>query len=145
MSSSSTNRRKTLAGLFLVMTMAIPFAMVYYVSTDSYKARYQQWRKSNEIPNTGQSQAIKHTDQFILTKNHKLELDKIALEYQGIENKQLLINLYLLDFDPKQPYPVKIPKKEAKKEFTIADHRFKMLSGNDRFINLKLLESFQTP
>ena len=145
MSSSSTNRRKTLAGLFLVVTMAIPFVMVYYVSTDSYKARYQQWRKTNEIPNTRQSQAIQNSDQFILTKNQKLEINKIGLEYKGIANKQLLINLYLLDFDPKQPYPIKVSKKEAKKGFTIGDHRFKMLSGNDRFINLKLLESFQTP
>ena len=145
MSSSSTNRRKTLAGLFLIMTMAIPFAMVYYVSTDTYKARYQQWRKNNEIPNTRKSQAIQNTDQFILTKNQKLEINKIGLEYKGVENKHFLIDLYLLDFDPKQPYPIKIPKKDAKKGFTIADHRFKMLSGNDRFINLKLLESFQTP
>ncbi len=45
MSSSSTSRRKTIAALFLVLILAIPFAMVYYESTDSYKARYQQWHK----------------------------------------------------------------------------------------------------
>jgi hypothetical protein len=144
MSSSSTNRRKTLAALFLVFTLAIPFAMVYYVSTDSYKARYQQWRKSAD--EAGRPIRSKQAaDQFILARDEKLEINNISLEYKGIMRKNLMINLYLLDFDPQQPYLVEIPRKQAKDGFTIADHQFLLISGNDRFINLKLLDSFQTP
>lgn len=143
--SSSSGRRRTLGAMFLVFTLVgIPFAMVYYTSTDFYKARYQQWRKSNEEASRP-TPARQNTDQFILTRDEKLKVNKICLEYKGVQEKKFLFNLYLLDFDPKQPFPVLVSKKEAKQSFTVAGHQFKMLSGNDRFINLKLLHSFQTP
>lgn len=143
--SSSGSNRKALASAFLVITLvAIPFAMVYYTSTDAYKARYQQWRKNNEqaaMP----PQAKQNIEQFILSKDEKLDFQKISLEFKGVEEKAYLLNLYLLDFDRQQPFPMQISKKESKKPITFGGHQFKIVTGNDRFLKLKLIDSYQTP
>ena len=143
--SSSGSGRKALASAFLILTLlAIPFGMVYYTSTDMFKTRYQQWRKNNEEA-ARPSPVNQNTDQFILTKDEKLELNKISLEFKGIQEKAYHLNLYLLDFDRQQPFPVQVSKKEAKQPITFGGHQFRILSGNDRFIKLKLLDSYQTP
>ena len=143
--SSSPNRRKALGALFLFLTLVgIPFAMVYYASTDYYQARFQQWRKKNVEASNAVS-ARRSPDHYVVARGEKLKTNKIWLEYKGIEEKKFRFDLYLLDFDPKQPFPVQVSKKEAKESFTVAGHQFKMLSGNDRFINLKLVHKFQTP
>jgi hypothetical protein len=143
--SSSGSGRKALASAFLIFTLlAIPFGMVYYTSTDTYKARYQQWRKNNE--QAAQTKPARQTiDQFILTKDEKVDFKKISLEFKGVQEKAYLLNLYLLDFDRQQPFPVQVSKKDLKEPITFGGHQFKIVSGNKRFIKLKLIDSYQTP
>ena len=117
---------------------------IYYTSTDTYKARYQQWRKNNEQA-AQPAKVNRNIDQFTLSKDEKLELKKISLEFKGVQEKAYHLNLYLLDFDKQQPFPVKVAKKDTKEPITFGGHQFKILSGNDRFIRLKLLDSYQTP
>ncbi|MBT8346088.1 MAG: hypothetical protein KJO60_16310 [Desulfofustis sp.] len=143
--SPSGSSRKALASAFLVITLlAIPFGMVYYTSTDTYKARYQQWRKNNEQA-AKPPQAKQSIDQFILSKDEKLDFKKISLEFKGVQEKAYHLNLYLLDFDRQQPFPVQVSKKDSKEPITFGGHQFKIVSGNDRFIKLKLVDSYQTP
>ena len=143
--SSSGSSRKALASAFLVFTLlAIPFGMVYYTSTDTYKARYQQWRKNNEQA-AKPVQAKQSIEQFILSKDEKLDFKKISLEFKGVQDKAYLLNLYLLDFDRQQPFPMEIAKKDAKNPITFGGHQFKIVTGNDRFLKLKLIDSYQTP
>lgn len=143
--SSSTGGRRTFASLFLILTLVmIPFGLVYYTSTDFYKSRYQQWRKNNERASKP-TQSSQITDQFILSRDEKLELSKISVEFKGIQEKNFLLNLYLLDFDRQQPFPLLVPKKEVREPIIFGGHQFTILSGNDRFIKLKLIDSYQTP
>jgi hypothetical protein len=143
--SSSGPGRKAFASAFLVLTLlAIPFGMVYYTSTDTYKARYQQWRQNNEQA-AQPEHAAQSIEQFILSKDEKLDFKKIALEFKGVQEKAYLLNLYLLDFDRQQPFAVQVAKKDAKEPITFGGHQFKIVSGNDRFIKLKLIDSYQTP
>jgi len=143
--SSSGSGRKALASAFLVFTLlAIPFGMLYYTSTDTYKARYQQWRAHNE--QAAQPQPARQTiEQFILSKDEKLDFKKISLEYKGIHEKSYLLHLYLLDFDRQQPFSFRVSKKDAKEPITFGGHQFRILSGNDRFIKMKLIDSYHTP
>ena len=144
MSSSGTGR-KALASAFLVfILLAIPFGMIYYTSTDTYKARYQQWRKNNEEA-ARPAPVNRNTDQFVLSKDEKLELKKISLEFKGVQEKSYHLNLYLLDFDKQQPFPVQVAKKDTKEPITFGGHQFRILAGNDKFIRLKLLDSYHTP
>ena len=144
-SNSSTGDKRPLVSLLLILALGlIPFGILYYTLGDKSDARYQQWRESRRqaaepVP------LIKSTDQFILTKDEKLELNKIGIEFKGVENKNFLLNLYLLDFDRQQSFPVQVPKKDIRESITFGGTQFTILSGNDRTIKVKLIDSYQTP
>ena len=143
--TSSTGDKRPLASLFLILALGlIPFGILYYTLADKSDARYQQWRE-NRRQAAQPVQLIKSTDQFILTKDEKLELNKICIEFKGVENKNFLLNLYLLDFDRQQSFPVQVPKKDIRESITFGGTQFTILAGNDRTVKLKLIDSFQTP
>jgi hypothetical protein len=75
----------------------------------------------------------------------KVDFKKISLEFKGVQEKAYLLHLYLLDFDRQQPFPVQVSKKDSKEPITFGGHQFKIVSGSDRFIKLKLIDSYQTP
>ena len=144
-SNSSTGDRRPLVSLFLILALGlIPFGILYYTLGDKSDARYQQWRESRR-QEVEPVQLIKSTDQFILTKDEKLELNKICIEFKGVENKNFLLNLYLLDFDRQQSFPVQVSKKDIRESITFGGTQFTILSGNDRTIKVKLIDSYQTP
>ena len=143
--TSSTGGRKTLASLFLILALGlIPFGILYYTSSEKSDARYQQWRE-NRRQEIQPVHSIKSEDQFILTKDEKLELDKICIEFKGVQNRTFLFNLYLLDFDRQQSFPKRVPKKDMRESITFGGTQFMILSGNDRTIKLKLINSYKTP
>ena len=129
---SSENRRKYFAIFFVLVILAIPFAMIYYVSTDTYKERYRNWRKrSDEINRTVRSTVS--ADQVVLSKDEKLKVGRTYLEFKGFEKKTIFLNLYLLDLDPQQAYPKTFSKKEAKKGITIGGNKFELIAVNKHF------------
>ena len=143
--TSSAGGRKTIASLFLILALGlIPFGILYYTSSENSDARFQQWRE-NRRQAVQPVQPTTSTDQFVLTREEKLELNKISVEFKGIQEKNFLLNLYLLDFDRQQPFPLLVPKKEVREPIVFGGHQFTILSGNDRFIKLKLIDSYQTP
>ncbi len=142
---SSTDGRKTLASLFLILALGlIPFGILYYTLSEKSDARFQQWRE-NRRQEIQPVQSIKSTNEFILTKDEKLELDEICIEFKGVQNRNFLFNLYLLDFDRQQSFPKQVPKKDIRETITFGGTQFTILSGNDRLIKLKLLERHAPP
>ncbi len=141
--SSQPNRRLS-ATLLLLLILAIPFVLMYYLSTDFYKRRSEQWTRSPaEV-----EQAVKpqlNADRVILEKNERVAVGRTSLVYRGIEKKMIHIDLYLLDLDPEESFRLKFSKKEAKKSISIGDNTYRLLSMNDRFLNLKIISQFRTP
>jgi hypothetical protein len=131
--------------LFLLLALGlIPFGILYCTLSEDSDARFQKWRE-NRRQEVQPVKSIKSTDQFILTKDEKLELNKIGIEYNGVQNKNFLFKLYLLDFDRQQSFPMQVPKKDIRESITFGGTQFTILSGNDRTIKLKLIESYETP
>jgi hypothetical protein len=143
--TSSSGGSKTLASLFLLLALGlIPFGILYCTLSEDSDARFQKWRE-NRRQEVQPVKSIKSTDQFILTKDEKLELNKIGIEYNGVQNKNFLFKLYLLDFDRQQSFPMQVPKKDIRESITFGGTQFTILSGNDRTIKLKLIDSYETP
>ncbi len=142
---SAQPNRKLSATLLLLLILAIPFVLMYYLSTDFYKRRAQQWQPSTtEVMDSTQNSRV-NTDQVILKKDEMIDVGKTRLVYRGVENRMIQIDLYLLDLDPKESFRLKFSKKQAKKEISIGDDKYRMLSMNDRFLNLKIVSQFRTP
>ncbi len=141
---SPSKRNKAFALFFIFLTLAIPFAMIYYLSTDYYKERYQKLRKNpNEASREIRSRIP--ADRLVLKKNEKLLVKRTCLVFKGVEKKAILLDLYLLDLDPEQPYLIKLSTQDADKELIIGGNKFKLISVNNQYLNLQLLSSTETP
>ncbi len=142
---SSQGRRKILALLFMVLVLGIPFGMIYYVSTDYYQNRFQEWRKRNEItPALPAPNGVKE-NQVILLKDKKQQVGKIALVFKEYRQKTIFLDIYLLDLDPQQPYPLEIKKQGSKQELLLGEHYYQIVSVNNRYLNIKHLDTYQSP
>ncbi len=142
---SAQPNRKLSATLLLLLILAIPFMLMYYLSTDFYKRRAEQWQTSSTAVMGSTQKSRVNTDQVILKKDEMIDVGKTRLVYRGIENRMIQIDLYLLDLDPKESFRLKFSKKQAKKEISIGDDKYRLLSMNDRFLNLKIVSQFRTP
>lgn len=137
------NRKGWLAVFFILFTLAIPFAITYYVSTDSYKERFRGWRKNNEAAGLPSHSKISQNE-ILLMKDEKVIIDRTCLVYKGIKDKQLYLDLYLLDFDPEQPYTRNISKDAPPESIKLGNNVYSINSANNRFLKLKILNRFNT-
>ncbi len=141
---SAQPNRKLSATLLLLLILAIPFVLIYYLSTDFYKRRAEQWQQTPAATSQVTRTRV-NSEQVVLKKDEKVAVGRTSLVFKGIEKKKIQIDLYLLDLDPEESYRLQFSKKEAKKEFSIGDHKYRLLSANERFVNLKIVSHFRTP
>jgi len=124
--------------------MAIPFAILYQISSEPFQGYDQAGSKSNKSASMPIQSKLSDT-KILLIKNEKLVIGRTALEFKGVEQKTIFIDLYLLDLDNEQPYPKKISIKQAKKEMRLSKYKYRLISVNDKFLKLELLSPLQTP
>lgn len=136
--------RKLTASLLLLSIMAIPFLIMYYLSTDTYRERRDAWQQSTATAVQKVDSSVT-AEKVTLAKNEPATVGRTSLVYKGLEKKLIQIDLYLLDLDPQQPFRVTFSKKEAKDQISIGDNKFRMISVNERFLTLEIISMFRTP
>jgi len=125
----------------IVIGLAIPFAIVYYVSTPFYKARYQGWR-SRYTAASLQRQPKPASDQVVLIRDEKVSIGRTCLVFKGLANKKVTISLYLLDLDPDIPYALNFSKKNMNDGIWLGNNRYSLLSVSENVLRLKIQDSY---
>lgn len=137
------NRKGWFAIIFIILTLAIPFAMTYYVSTPHYQERYKGWRESNAeagIP----SRSKVTSEQVLLLKDEKVVVDRTCLVFKGVTGKTIRIDLYLLDLDPDVPYALSFSKKKITDGVWLGNIMYRLLTVKDKALRLKIASSYDT-
>ncbi len=131
----SSEKNTWIAPLF-IGTLLVILLCVLYVSTDFINQDTSRVRK--EFDYAGRAvQPIVNKDQVILKKNERIDVGRYGLVFKGVNKKTILINLYLLDMDPEQPYEKRFLKKDAKKEMKFGQDKYRLLSVNSNHLILK--------
>ena len=138
----NSNRWLTIRYIFFIL--GIPFIIAYYVSTDSYKERYKNWNKRTEEVRLPYHSKVT-AEQVLLLKDEKVVVDRTCLVFKNANDKEIQLDLYLLDLDPEQSYPLCILKKNPKKEFWLGNTKYRVVSVNKRSLKLKILDRYQSP
>ncbi|WP_300458683.1 hypothetical protein [Desulfobacula sp.] len=137
------NRKGWLAVLFIVFTLAVPFAIIFYVSTESYKDRHHAWRKNSETARLPIRSKIT-ADQVLLVKNEKIIIHRTGLVFKGLTNQQIQIDLYLLDLDPEVPYSLNFSRKSLVEGIRLGHGMYRLLSVKDTLLKLKIQGVYPT-
>ncbi len=138
------NRKGWLAIAAVVLILGIPFALVFYISSDTYNERHRNWRqKSSEAHLPARSKVT--TDQVTLIRDERVVVGRTCLVFKDAVDNQVKLDLHLLDLDPEQAYHLSIPAKNANKAFWVDNTRYSLVSVNNRSLKLKILDQYQTP
>jgi len=123
----------------LVVTLLIIVFCALYLSTYFTKQNPANVRK--ELAYAGKPvQAAVMTDQAVLMKDERFVIGRNCLVFRGVDRKMILIDLYLLDMDSEQAYRKRFLKKEAKKEFSLGQGTYRLLSVNNNALILKIVK-----
>ncbi len=131
MQMAMPNKKGWLAVLFIFVCLAIPFAITYYVSTNTFKERYAQWR--GPIPQVT-AQEIAQTKSRImdgrvmLPRDERVKIHNTSLVYKGMEKGQVVLELYLEELDPGYPYLQRFSKQPGDRILRMGDVAYTMKS-----------------
>lgn len=144
--AGSDNKSK-LKVIGIISILVISFLSIYYVSTESYQQRFEAARQERITAiNATQNQNIKSQgDRIVLKRGERQEIGRTSLVFQGVQDNILLIDLYLLDLDPKQRYLKKVSKNLAEDGFELGGVKYQLMTVNKRYLTLRLLRLSRTP
>ena len=136
---TSSEKTSWYVPLIIIGLLVLSFGGLYYLSE---VMSIQETKVRKEFDYSGRPvQQMVRPGQVILSLNEKKLLEKHGLTYRGIENKKIMLDLYLLEMDPDQAYRKQIPKKIAKKEMVLGGKKYRMLSVNRNSLILKKIET----
>ena len=141
MASANGNNKLKLFGIISILVLS--FLALYYVSTDTYQKSARARQERADVINT--TQKAQKPNQVVLKKNERREVGRTALVYRGMEKKEILVDLYLLDLDPKQGYTKRVSIPDAKKELKLGGVTYSLVSANRNYLTMKILRLSQTP
>ena len=140
---SSHSRNKSLVSLLLFFTILGSFAVSYSLSNSTTIDSGQAFGGTCAAGQSSLSSSV--NDEVVLVKNNKLVVGKTCLDFKGLDDEILLIDLYLLDLDDEQSYTQRINRKKVGKEIRLGDSTYKMVSAKKRYVKLKVKSTFSTP
>ena len=127
----------------IVIILALSFWAIFYVSTDTYqknaKIRQERADAINKI------EKVKKADEVVLKKNERRNVGRTSLVYKGKDRDSIVVDLYLLDLDPKQSYRKEFKEAEAEKELNLGGVKYRLISVNNSYLTLKILHLSLTP
>ncbi len=140
---SLPNKKGWLAILFILFCLAVPFGITYYVSTPGSKARYESWKTRGAAANIkAKSQIL--AKQLLLVKNDRVTVKNTGLVFKGLDNDQVVLDLYLLELDPGYAYPQRFPRETNGTVIRLGDVIYAVKSVNDSSLTLKIIQTMGT-
>ncbi len=136
------NKKGWLAILFIFFCLAIPFGMTYYSSTQQFKDRYSHWQtqfRSVGVPEKSRVTA----GQVVLIKNEKLKIANTCIVFKGLDQGQVVLDLYLLDLDQTYPYPQRFSKENKTEVIRLGDMAYSVSEADKNSLTLKIQQTFE--
>lgn len=129
----------------LLITVLIVCVLGTLYITSSYLSSQQASMARRDLRYTPTPlQSTGPPDQVVVPRNEKFVIGRNCLVFKGVENRTVILDLYLLDMDPEQAYEKRFPKKEAKEAMKLGSDTYRLLSVNDRYMTLKIVRTSPT-
>lgn len=141
------NKKGWLAILFILLCLAIPFGITFYVSTDTFKSRFAHWRHPMPAPPENASLEKTRTvkDKVILVKGERIPVYNTSLVYRGTDRGLIRLELYLEELDPDHPYVQTFPGDIGDgRVIRLGDVTYALTSVSQKTLVLKILQKMGT-
>jgi len=144
---AASEKKNRLAVITIVTALILSFAGLYFLSTDTYRQR-SEIDGGPERPaaagNDAQG-AAKEKERLVLKRGERVDVGRTSLIYEGIEDGEILVDLYLLDLDSKQGYLKKIEEDKAEEELRLGPVTYRLITANRTYLVLQIVSMTRTP
>ena len=137
-----TRKRRFLIILFFGLIASLFAGFVYTALTGSRDPRYR--RMENAAANY--KQELKNrmpvdTVNIVLPIGERIQIDNNVVVYRGLENKMVLIDVFITDLDPQTPYRHRVPKSDVGNSIRIGGHSYRLISIAAAKLRLKRVKN----
>ncbi|MEE4365249.1 MAG: hypothetical protein V2J08_15025 [Desulfotignum sp.] len=140
---AKTHPKRWLALLFIALCLAIPFGIIYYISTQNFQEHHENSQPASEFARA-ESVSRAADDRLVLTLGERVAVANTALVYKGLVSGQICLDLYLLDLDSEHPYQQRFSADTGDVPIRMGDITYSVVSANDQVVVLKILHIMQT-
>jgi hypothetical protein len=137
------NKKGWLAILFVFFCLAVPFGLTYYVSTPTSKQRFEVWHDRETAVNVKAESRISEK-QVVLIKNDRVTVKNTGLVFKGLENGQVVLDLYLLELDPEYAYPQRFSKETNGPAIRLGEVTYAVKSVSNASLTLTIVQAAGT-
>lgn len=144
---ADSDKKSKIKVIGIITILVVSFLSIYYVSTESYQKRFQAARLERVAAiNKTEYQAKKSKgDRIVLKKGERQNVGRTSLVFLGLQDSNIMVDLYLHDLDPKQRYLKKVSKDVAEDGFELGGIKYRLMTVNNRYLTLRLLRLSRTP
>ncbi len=100
------NKKGWLAVFFILICLAIPFGITYYVSTDTFKAKFSRFQSVE--PQVPENASLENSrildDRVTLVRGERVRIHNTSLVFKGVDEGKMMVDLFLEDLDPARAY-----------------------------------------
>jgi hypothetical protein len=90
-------------------------------------------------PKALEKKSLSPGDHLLLPLDQEYLLPKLKLVYRGMKDENLRIDCYLLELDPHTPYIHRLFPEQARMEFRMAGHAFRLVSMKESQIKIEVI------
>ena len=129
--------------LFFGLIASLFVGFIYLALTGPIDPRYQRRLEeaAASFKKDLKSRSPVDTINIFLPVGERVRVDKNVLVYRGLENKMVLIDVFISDLDPQTPYRHQIPKSAAGKDIRLGGHNYLIQTIGAKKLKLKRLKN----
>lgn len=127
---------------FILLPLIFAFSMAYYNSAKSTIKPYQIFREKvrNQFSLYGRvTQPQLPANQVLLIKDKKTCIKNSCLVFKGLSDGKVILDLYLLKFDPDMPYSKSFTKKDIQNGIWLGDVLYQPVKIKKDSLHLKIM------
>lgn len=143
MDSKQKNVRTPLFAVVGILSLA--FLAMYLATRDPFRQQVAASRRVTVNTEQTAQETVTEKKQVVLQKGKRRVIGRTSLVYRGLEEGNLLLDLYLLDLDSQQFYRKKIDRKKIDGNLNLGGVKYRLVTVSNSYLVVKVLHFPRTP
>lgn len=135
------NRAKWAALAFLTLLVSFPVLVGIYCADPGHHLLFRGAGPAGTGPDRA---SMLLQNKVLLLKDSSVTVNNTRLVYRGLEDRQILLEYYLLELDPEFPYQNRMTREAARRGIRLGDAVFQLVSVSSSALRLEIDHLYTT-
>ena len=132
-----TNKTRLLTLVFMLFAITLPLFSSLYLSDPNKNLLFQGVRQRKAGMDVSKKSKV-ISGRIFLLKDSQFTIKNVRLTFRGIKNREIYMDVYLLELDPQTAYSYVLSTEDARAGIRLGDYQFRLLSANKDLLTLEI-------